>query len=163
VRQGMSAPGLRDWLAERLPHYTVPARVQAVDTLPVLPTGRPDRDAVLRLLAETPDQVGEELPLTDTERTVTRAWTSVLGRTVGARENFFDAGGNSLLLVRLCERLRVEFDRHISVIDLFRHPTVRAMAEHLTDVHQETAPDVVERGRARQEALRARGKARQHR
>ncbi|MCC8242817.1 non-ribosomal peptide synthetase [Saccharothrix luteola] len=163
VRQGMSATGLRDWLAERLPHYTVPARVQAVDTLPVLPDGRPDRDGILRLLAETPDRDGEELPLTDAEQTVTRAWTSVLGRTVGARENFFDAGGNSLLLVRLCEGLRVEFGRHISVIDLFRHPTVRAMAEHLTGAAEATAPDTAERGRARQEALRARGRARQHR
>ncbi|ONI92027.1 hypothetical protein ALI22I_06225 [Saccharothrix sp. ALI-22-I] len=163
VRQGMSATGLRDWLAERLPHYTVPSRVQAVDTLPVLPSGRPDRAGILRLLAETPDQAGEELPLTDAEQTITRAWTAVLGRTVGAQENFFDAGGNSLLLVRLCEQLRVAFDRQISVIDLFRHPTVRAMAAHITGAPLETAPDAAERGRARQEALRARGKAGQHR
>ncbi|CCH32064.1 condensation domain-containing protein [Actinosynnema sp. NPDC047251] len=163
VRQGMSAPHLREWLAERLPHYTVPPHVRTVDTLPVLPGGKPDRDGVLRLLAETPDQAGEELPLTDTEQTVTRAWTSVLGRTVGVRDNFFDAGGNSLLLVRLCEQLRIAFDRHVGVTDLFRHPTVRAMAEHLAGTAEPSAPDAADRGRARQEALRARGKARQHR
>jgi hypothetical protein len=52
---------------------------------------------------------------------------------VGVHDNFFDLGGRSLLLVRvhgrLCELLR----REISMIDLFRHPTVASLAGHLGD------------------------------
>ncbi|MEJ2853296.1 MULTISPECIES: condensation domain-containing protein [unclassified Saccharothrix] len=153
--------GLRDWLAERLPHYTVPTRVLAVEALPTLPGGRPDRDAVLRLLAETVEEDASDLPLTDAERAVSEAWTAVLGRVVGRRQNFFDAGGDSLLLVRLTERLRTVFDRHIDVIDLFRHPTVQAMAEHLTGGGAQPAPEeAAARGQARRHALREKAKQR---
>jgi hypothetical protein len=50
---------------------------------------------------------------------------------VGVKENFFDLGGHSLLLVKVQARLEETLDRKIPIVDLFRLPTVAALAEYL--------------------------------
>ncbi|MEY2275499.1 phosphopantetheine-binding protein, partial [Streptomyces sp. BF23-19] len=134
---------------------------------------RPDREAIAELLAEAvaaeaaqPADGADAQPASDAERTVAAAWEQVLGRTVGASENFFDVGGNSLLLIRLRDRLRSALDREVDVVDLFRHSTVKAMATFLGGAPATDAPSAAgERGQsraqARAEAMRARGRVRQ--
>ncbi len=66
------------------------------------------------------------------ERTIAAAWQEVLGvEEVGLDDNFFDLGGHSLLLARVRSRLAGKFPREVSVVVLFRYPTVRSLAEHL--------------------------------
>ncbi|MEV8474422.1 amino acid adenylation domain-containing protein [Streptomyces sp. NPDC051173] len=60
-------------------------------------------------------------------------WCQALGRDhVGTEENFFDLGGNSLLLVKAQTAVNSRLGCDLSVVDLFRHPTVEALARHLT-------------------------------
>jgi acyl carrier protein len=107
---------------------------------------------------------------------VADAWTTVLRRRVEADRNFFDAGGDSLLMIKLSGLLRRAFDREVDVVDLFRLPTIRDMAAHLStpvvarttaDVPDSAAPDgltAAERqAQARQEARRQMGRARARR
>ncbi len=47
------------------------------------------------------------------------------------QDNFFDLGGYSLLLARIQRRLRERFERELSVLDLFRYPTVESLAQFL--------------------------------
>ncbi|MGW2186189.1 amino acid adenylation domain-containing protein [Streptomyces sp. NPDC001719] len=66
------------------------------------------------------------------EESLTAIWCRVLGRDhVGAEENFFDLGGHSLLLVRAQTTVNQELGCDLTVVDLFSHPTVRALAKHL--------------------------------
>src|SRR5262249_50056460 len=66
------------------------------------------------------------------ERAVTAIWEEVLGRTgIGRTDNFFDLGGQSLLLLRLQARLAERFGRRLALPELFHHPTVAALAAHL--------------------------------
>ncbi|MGW6521224.1 amino acid adenylation domain-containing protein [Streptomyces sp. NPDC054962] len=59
-------------------------------------------------------------------------WCGVLRRDrVGRDENFFDLGGNSLLLVGAQSAVNQEFGCELTVVDLFAHPTVRDLARHL--------------------------------
>ncbi|MES4892289.1 amino acid adenylation domain-containing protein [Streptomyces sp. NPDC096012] len=59
-------------------------------------------------------------------------WCAVLGRDrVGRDENFFDLGGNSLLLVAAQNAVNRDLGCDLSVVDLFAHPTVRDLARHL--------------------------------
>ncbi|MFF3089077.1 condensation domain-containing protein [Streptomyces nojiriensis] len=169
----LTADALRTHLRDLLPGHLLPARLHLTARLPLLPGGRPDREAIAKLLAEAaaaaaaePADRADAQPANDTERTVAAAWEQVLGRTVGASENFFDAGGNSLLLIRLRDRLRGALDREVDVVDLFRHSTVRAMADFLGGAPATDAPSAAgERGQsraqARAEAMRARGRTRQ--
>jgi acyl carrier protein len=60
---------------------------------------------------------------------VAAIWKEALGlRQVGIHDNFFDAGGHSLLLVRVHGALRRTFDTSLSVVDLFRLPTINDLA-----------------------------------
>jgi amino acid adenylation domain-containing protein len=157
---------LRAFLQARLPGYMVPEHLQVLPELPRLSSGKLDRTRVQRLLAEAAAAPDDEPPTGDTEQRVAAIWAELLGRAVGATENFFDAGGNSLLLVRLRERLRAEFRCEAGVVDLFRHPTVRAMAEYLTDAGSDGASlgdAAAERGRARQQARLLAGRRAQQR
>ena len=74
---------------------------------------------------------------------------------VGVDDNFFDLGGHSLLLVRVQAGCAQSFGRELSIVDLFRYPTVEALAEHLAGDASATArPRRHERARsgARQRA-----------
>ncbi len=50
---------------------------------------------------------------------------------VSAEDNFFDLGGNSLLLVQVQSRLQAAFGREVAVLDLFSNPTIGTLARHL--------------------------------
>jgi hypothetical protein len=52
--------------------------------------------------------------------------------TIGVNDNFFDLGGNSLLLLQVRSKLKGRIDRKISVIELFQYPTVRLLVNHLS-------------------------------
>ncbi|MFI6057618.1 condensation domain-containing protein [Streptomyces sp. NPDC051286] len=175
VRPGtdLTVDELRTHLRDLLPGYLLPVRLHLADRLPLLPSGRPDRERIAKLLAETAAaQAGRSAeeadaqPVSDAERTVAGAWEQVLGRTVGASENFFDVGGNSLLLIRLRDRLRTALGREVDVVDLFRHSTVKTMAAFLGGAPATDAPSAAgertqSRAQARAEAMRARGRTRQ--
>jgi acyl carrier protein len=59
-------------------------------------------------------------------------WAEVLnlGR-VGVDDNFFDLGGHSLIMVQLHNKLREALNRKVSIIDMFKYPTISALAAHL--------------------------------
>ncbi|MGH3750965.1 MAG: condensation domain-containing protein, partial [Micromonosporaceae bacterium] len=77
-------------------------------------------------------------PRTDTERAVARTWAEVLKlEQVGALDNFFDLGGNSLDLVRLTAALRNTFDISVDVRDLVTRPTVEQLAAHIDSLRPE--------------------------
>lgn len=150
----VSPAEVRGFLQERLPGYMVPESIRVCDKLPLLTSGKLDRKQIHEMLAKSLAMVDIEPPAGEAERLVAAAWASVLGQEVGGNQSFFDAGGNSLLLVLLREELRAVFQRDIEMADLFRHLTVRAMAQYLTGGASEdpAVAGTAERGRARQRA-----------
>jgi hypothetical protein len=63
---------------------------------------------------------------------VREIWAEVLDvPEVGADVNFFEAGGDSILLIILLERLNALTDRELAPPDLFQHSTIRAQADLL--------------------------------
>jgi amino acid adenylation domain-containing protein len=128
-----SAAELRAYLRGRLPEHMVPSAFVLLDRLPLTPNGKLDRRA---LPAPEREAAGEGRapapPGTPTEETLAAAWAEVLGLDrVGVDDNFFDAGGNSLLLLRTSVRLAEELGTEVRIVDLFRYPTVRTLAEAL--------------------------------
>lgn len=124
---------LRRLMRERVPGHLVPRAVMLVDDLPLTPTGKVDLRALPRPEppAAGPGGIADP-PGTETERRVARAWCEVLGvAAVGVRTSFFDAGGDSLALARLQQRLSQELGRQLPLPTLLAHPTVSALARHL--------------------------------
>jgi acyl carrier protein len=75
--------------------------------------------------------VAHETPhRSQTEGTVLRIWKRVLQRdTLDVNMNFFDAGGSSLLLIDVLVSLKNDLGIEFSLVDLFRHATVRQIAD----------------------------------
>ncbi|MDT7796768.1 MAG: hypothetical protein QOI78_201 [Actinomycetota bacterium] len=142
-------------LKTRLPEFMVPNAVVWLPALPLNHRGKLDTDALPAPGRE--DRVGATAwtaPETETEQRVAAVWSAVLGLgSVGAHDNFFDLGGNSLLLGTLHSRLERELSITLPIRRLFEHPTVHALARALASGPEE--PSTVDvRGRA--ERARAR-------
>jgi natural product biosynthesis luciferase-like monooxygenase protein/amino acid adenylation domain-containing protein/FkbM family methyltransferase len=128
---GPSAGELRRWLAERLPEAMIPAAFVPLEALPLTGSGKVDRRAL-----PAPDAAARPrleaayvAPRTRAEEAVAAVWRELLARDrVGIHDNFFEAGGSSLLLVQLQARLREALGRDLTMVEIFRNPTIHGLA-----------------------------------
>ncbi|MGH3249464.1 MAG: non-ribosomal peptide synthetase, partial [Trebonia sp.] len=116
-----------------LPDYMRPATITALPELPLTTNGKLDASRL-----PVPD-AGDAAPVVDApplagrdfSRVLLSAWASVLGRGIGLDDNFFDLGGNSLYAVRLAAAMLAQGWPRIPVRDVYRNPTVRALATRM--------------------------------
>ena len=87
---------------------------------------------------------------------IAEAWQSILGHASGMEQSFFDAGGTSLCAMRVRERLLEREQIRLATTDIYRFPTVRALAEHLARGEEGLALGAMGRAAARLAARRAR-------
>jgi amino acid adenylation domain-containing protein len=121
---------LRDCLRARLPSSMVPSAFVAVDKIPLTPSGKLDRAALPRPQDTLP--CAGSAPHTEAEAKLLAIWRAVLGvEDLGATDDFFDAGGHSLLAVRLIGRVQEAFDKRLRLNAVFEAPTVVEMARLL--------------------------------
>ncbi|MEU1038519.1 non-ribosomal peptide synthase/polyketide synthase [Streptomyces sp. NPDC005907] len=122
------AAELRSHLSADLPDYMLPAAFVTVAELPLTGNGKVDRR---RLPAPDWSAAGDtayRAPRTETERILGEIWAELLGvERVGADDNFFMLGGDSILSIQVVSRARAA-GLALTPRDLFRHPTVAALA-----------------------------------
>lgn len=115
---------LRAYLQERLPPAAVPTKLLVIDELPLLPSGKVDQLA-LRSLSETPTHHETALNTISVNADVAQIWRAVLREEeIGATDDFFDLGGNSLLAMQIVVRVRRRFGIDIPIRTLFDHRTL---------------------------------------
>ena len=125
---------LRERLRASLPEYMVPGAWVELEEFPLTPNGKVNRGALEEPgeAAELGEQREYVAPRGEWERLVAAVWSEVLGREkIGAEENFFELGGHSLLMAQVHSRLRDRAPRQLTIVDLFRHPTVASLAEFM--------------------------------
>jgi hypothetical protein len=155
------ADALAAWCAQALPDYMVPAAFVTLDALPLTANGKVDR---ARLPLPATRSHGTESPPPDgpLEAAVAAVFAEVLGQAGVARDDvIFDLGGTSVHVVRIHRRLEERLARTIDIVDVFRYPSVRALAAHLA-AHgpAPSAGDGAARGLARRGARTVRGGSR---
>jgi amino acid adenylation domain-containing protein/non-ribosomal peptide synthase protein (TIGR01720 family) len=120
---------MRAFLERRLPEHMIPAGFVTLAALPLTAHGKVDRSAL-----PAPDLVALHAereyapPATPTESAIAEIWAAVLGlERVGARDNFFSLGGDSILSIRVLARAR---DRglEVTIEQIFSHQTVHELA-----------------------------------
>jgi amino acid adenylation domain-containing protein len=136
--RALEAADIKRMLRQRLPDYMVPSAFVSLGALPTLASGKVDRRALpdpdWQGIAEQREYVA---PATPTEQTLAAIWTDILGvERVGARDNFFDLGGNSLLAIRLVSRVRTEMSLELPLVALFAAPTLSELALKVGDLQQ---------------------------
>lgn len=129
--QVLDRADLKAFLQAQLPAFMMPSAVVELPELPKNANGKIDRNA---LPAPTQADTQRTLvpPRTPLEEKLVTLWQSVLGiDAVGITDDFFDMGGNSLLVMRLFSELEALLDRRLPLVEIFAAPTVEKMAERL--------------------------------
>ncbi|HEV7376653.1 MAG TPA: amino acid adenylation domain-containing protein, partial [Pyrinomonadaceae bacterium] len=168
---GFSVSELRRLLGERLPEYMLPSAFVLLEQLPLTANGKVDRGAL-----PEPSQHHEAAsiyvpPRTELERLIAATWQEVFRvEKLSVHSNFFDLGGHSLTLVRVHSMLRNRLHKEISMIDMFRYPTIRSLSDYLSreqSVHAEVASpryqQIYDRAEKQKDALSRRKQAMQQR
>jgi amino acid adenylation domain-containing protein len=126
---GSATPGaLRERLARTLPPHMVPDAFVVLARLPQTPNGKVDRAALPAPAAGT-DGAQYLAPRTEAERALERIWCEVLGAgRVGVDQPFLELGGNSLLAMRVLNRVRQAFAVELAPAALLRAGTIAQVA-----------------------------------
>jgi len=128
------APGvtdLRSHLRKLLPDYMIPTVFVPLEALPRTPNGKLDRNALPSPGAPELEAALVE-PRTETEARVASLWRELLRvDTIGVDHDFFELGGHSLTATRLVSRVRQAFGIELPLDEVFRAPTVAALAERI--------------------------------
>lgn len=133
-RPAPSDEELRKHLEQRLPHYMVPSTFVHLEDFPVLPNGKVDRNQLQSRSMERASIRGtSEAPRTPLEKQLGAIWARLLNlEDVGIHDNFFDAGGHSLLAIRLMAEIDRSFGVVLPIASLFRAGTIADMAAEIT-------------------------------
>ncbi|HKN98220.1 MAG TPA: amino acid adenylation domain-containing protein, partial [Pseudonocardiaceae bacterium] len=122
----VSAAELRAHLEAELPGYLVPADLVELDRLPLTANGKVDRAALP--IPQTRSTRAYVPPRGPAEEALAGVWAQVLGvRRVGAEDNFFDLGGDSILSIQVVSRA-AQLGLRLTAKDVFLRQTLAALA-----------------------------------
>ncbi|MFC0513436.1 amino acid adenylation domain-containing protein, partial [Mucilaginibacter angelicae] len=143
----LNVPELRQYLQERLPGYMVPGHYVQLDALPLTANGKVDKKRL-------PSPEGRELSggtvyegaRNETESQLIRIWEEVLGRDgIGINDNFFDLGGNSMLIIKLSKAVNKVLMKEINTATFFKYPSIGSFVNYILDIPVAKADDDFDR------------------
>jgi amino acid adenylation domain-containing protein len=134
---------LRAFLKQQLPDFMIPTAFVPLQSLPISPNGKLDRQAL-----PAPDGTRPDLerfyvaPTTPVEETLVSIWREVLAiDRVGIEDDFFGLGGHSLLATRVVSRVRAQLGVELPLRALFEQPTVKALSARINEMPRGQGPD----------------------
>jgi amino acid adenylation domain-containing protein len=131
--ESLSTNQLREFLSLKLPEYMVPNIFVPLETFPLTPNGKVDRQALPVPSSRPQLEEAYVMPKTEAERIIASVWQDLLQlEKVGINDNFFTLGGNSLLSISVHTKLNKIFGQELSIIELFKYPTIKELAKYLT-------------------------------
>ncbi|MCP4155657.1 MAG: amino acid adenylation domain-containing protein, partial [bacterium] len=127
---------LKDYMAEQLPEYMIPAYFVQMNQLPLTPSGKIDRRQLPE--PETAGTEGEYIPpRSENEEMQVRVWQDVLdAEQVGITDDFFTLGGDSIKAVRISSRLR-KHGLKVEINDIFLNPSIRQLEGKVREIEAE--------------------------
>ncbi|GAA0557128.1 non-ribosomal peptide synthetase [Chitinophaga japonensis] len=135
---------VKSYLRKFLPDYMIPAYCIQVDQIPLNENGKIDKALLMEQVHLSFSTAEIAAPRTATEQALVKLWETLLQRApLGIKDNFFDLGGNSMLLVRMRMELKQQLDIHLTVKDLLGLLTIEELAaavDGLLWLKQETDP-----------------------
>jgi amino acid adenylation domain-containing protein len=116
-------------LAAQLPAAMVPSRFMCLPALPVTASGKTDRQALPAPPdAAHPESTAASSPPSAAAGAIAAVFSELLARPVGPEEDFFAAGGHSLLAIQAIGRINRALPAGYGLADLYRHPSAAALA-----------------------------------
>ncbi|MDT9684493.1 condensation domain-containing protein [Streptomyces sp. TRM76323] len=147
---GPSPAAVREFLCGRLPAAMLPDRVVVVDGLPLTPSGKPDRKALLGTKpSSTAPAGGRSTPASagSREEKLCRIVAEVIGvPRAGLEDNFFDLGGDSLLAMIVIGRVRTVLGCELKLRVIFEAQSIGEVAAQLSTDDSRPRPVLGRRG-----------------
>lgn len=135
------AEELHAQLCARLPKYLVPTAWVRMPQLPRLPNGKLDRQSLPEPVRPSDEPVSQ--PRNPVEAVIAEIWAAVLNRgQISIFDNFFSAGGHSILAMRVVSRIRSAFEIDLPLETIFRAPTIAELAVQVLEKQAETLDSV---------------------
>ena len=155
---GLRPSELRNFLKKNLPGYMIPAYFLQLDEMPLTTHGKVDLKALPDI---GPGNLKVEAvyaaPVSEIEKTIAGIWKDILQlEKVGIDDNFFDLGGTSLDIIKVNGRLQDVSDKKISVVSMFKYPTIRTLTAYFSQSGEETAAGGIDRTEALERGKRDR-------
>lgn len=124
---------LRAYLSKKLPYYMIPSHFIKVEKWPLTPNQKIDKKSLPDPLnRKTIDKNKIIKPEDSFQKEILRIWQDVLGIDgIGINDNFFDIGGNSMLLIQVISKIRKLTNKDIPVVSMFQYPTIMSFANYL--------------------------------
>jgi len=136
---------IKKYLLASLPEYMIPTVYIRLNELPLTTNGKLDKEALPKpqitagkLSQKTAPQTEVETRIADI---VCRTLNLSSNNNINIEDNLFDLGANSLNIVQLHAKLKTEFTQDIPIVEIFRHPTIRALAVYFTQADN-SQPDI---------------------
>ncbi len=143
----MDASALKACILTHLPEYMVPSAFVEMKSLPTTANGKLDRSH----LPDPEQQSGGPKfirPGSEIERKLAKIWQEILGQEkIGINDSFFELGGHSLGIVQLQGKIKEAFNKDLNVVDMFKYPTIRAMAKFIGD--EDTTKETIQKSQTR--------------
>jgi acyl-coenzyme A synthetase/AMP-(fatty) acid ligase/acyl carrier protein len=154
---------LRPLLQNKLPDYMVPSLFVRLEQLPLTPNGKIDRQALPSPSLDRPQLKATYVsPKSELEQNIASIWQQTLRLDkVGRDDTFFDLGGHSLLMAQVRNSLAQDLGIEVSIVDLFKYPTIGSLAEFLAQPKVNEAQAIQHRAGARLESMRTNKRQRQ--
>ncbi|WP_421901354.1 non-ribosomal peptide synthetase [Maridesulfovibrio sp.] len=151
---------LRPHMHDKLPAAMVPDMFIPVSEWPRTPSGKISTRELPK--PETMFRSSEKIQTTPIQSEILNIWKSTLEiGGIGVRDNFFEVGGTSLLIVSVHEQLQRALKRKFPLTALFQNPTVESMASWLDNENKDAAMSrPTTRRTARQNTIQQQRKAR---
>ncbi|HVG20947.1 MAG TPA: non-ribosomal peptide synthetase [Blastocatellia bacterium] len=130
-RNSLTTEELRSYLSDQLPYYMIPEVISFLSELPLTFNGKVNR----ALLKGINDRTGGDcfdLPEDGMESALATVCSGLLQRgRLGANDNFFDHGLNSLRVMEMVSRIRNELEVDVSLLDIYTFPTIKSLSRRI--------------------------------
>lgn len=120
-------------LKKVLPEYMIPVCLISIEQLPVTKSGKIDKKK-LPMPTEEMKRNGKNLEeaRSECEKVLVKIWKEILDfKDISIHDNFFDIGGNSLLIIRMLSLIQNKYPDAVKVGDIFANPTISKLAEFI--------------------------------
>ena len=130
---------LRNYLKQYLPDYMLPSHITTIAAIPLTPSGKVDRNALLNRENEDIQSDTHQIEARDeTEEKLVKIWQNILQvEKLGVTENFFEMGGHSLMALRMFAQIKEQFNVNLPLATLFQKATIEQLA---TVIRNKTEP-----------------------
>lgn len=130
----LTSKSLREYMSALLPDYMVPSYFLQLDNFPLTINGKIDKNSLPEPdFSDNENNANFVAPRNELEQKLCNIWQNILGlKKVSINSNFFEIGGNSILLIRLVAKIKKELNLNLSLVDIFTYPNIKSLIEHLT-------------------------------